>query len=79
MKNQKLKNITLSAPEDLISLARKRASENNGTLNDAFRKWLIQFTKPISLKGDYEELMSNLNGILVDSSKEFSRDKANER
>ena len=35
-----MKNITLSADEDLIEAARARARERHTTLNEEFRQWL---------------------------------------
>jgi hypothetical protein len=40
-----MKNITLSADEDLIERARLIAREQRRTLNEAFREWLAQFTE----------------------------------
>ena len=41
----RMKNITLSADEDLIERARLVAREQRRTLNDVFREWLAQFCK----------------------------------
>jgi len=71
--------MTLSAQKDLISLARKRAQQLDCTLNDAFREWLVQFTKPLSSRSDYEALMKSMNWVMVGSGAKFSRDVANER
>ncbi|MDZ7728611.1 MAG: hypothetical protein U5Q44_10705 [Dehalococcoidia bacterium] len=35
-----MKNITLSADENLIEAARERARRENTTLNEQFRRWL---------------------------------------
>ena len=40
-----MKNITLSADEELIEQARRLAREQKRTLNEAFREWLVQFTQ----------------------------------
>jgi hypothetical protein len=40
-----MKNITLSADEELIEQARQLARAQKRTLNDAFREWLVQFTQ----------------------------------
>lgn len=77
--SRKLKNITLSADEELIAIARQRAKSLDLSLNDAFRDWLIQFTKPASTKDEYEALMSSMKGALSGESKRFNREKANER
>ena len=39
-----MKNVTLSADEDLIEQARLVALSQRETLNAAFRKWLVQYT-----------------------------------
>jgi hypothetical protein len=38
-----VKNITLSADENLIEAARKRAREERTTLNEQFRRWLADY------------------------------------
>ena len=76
-KQRKLKNITFSADGDLITKARARARQDNATLNDAFRAWLEQFTRPITSKEEYQSLMHDMNGAL--SGSRFVRDEANER
>ena len=40
-----MKNITLSADENLIEAARARAREERTTLNDLFRRWLTDYTQ----------------------------------
>jgi hypothetical protein len=39
-----MKNVTLSADEDLIERSRLVARSQRRTLNAAFREWLLQFT-----------------------------------
>ena len=73
----KLKNITLSADEQLIAAARKKAHVENTTLNEQFRKWLEQFTRPISSRQEYQDLMESLSGKL--SGTKFNRERANDR
>lgn len=71
-----MKNITLSADEDLIERARRRARERRRTLNEEFRDWL----KAYSFGGDpdaYRSIMSELASI--DAGRAFTRDEANER
>jgi hypothetical protein len=48
-----VRNITLSADEDLIERARLAARAQRKSLNDAFREWLLQFT---AQSGDVQEL-----------------------
>jgi hypothetical protein len=47
-----MKNITLSADEDMIERARLIAREQRRTLNDAFRDWLVQFIVSSSLANE---------------------------
>ncbi len=42
-----MKNITLSADEGLIELARKKAMTHHRSLNDEFRAWLGDFLSRI--------------------------------
>jgi len=73
-----MKNVTLSADEDLIDKARLVARSQRKTLNAAFREWLLQFT---STEGDaaarYKALMKRLRYVKVD--RRFTRDEMNER
>lgn len=77
-----MRNITLSANEQLIDSARAKAHQNKTTLNAEFRKWLEQYTNSdADIKRrvqNYRELMSELSGISTDGKK-FSRDEMNER
>ena len=77
MAAKKLRNITFSADADLIAAARRRAKQEESTLNDEFRNWLEKFTRPVSSNNDFEKLMKSLNPAL--SGAKFSRDEANER
>jgi hypothetical protein len=72
-----MKNITLSADEDLIEKARSIARAQRRTLNDAFREWLTQFTASEGDAGNYRALMNQIRHI--DSGRHFSRDELNER
>ena len=73
-----MKNITLSADEDLIELARERAREQKRTLNDAFREWLLQFTQQSGKGEEFDALMERLRRT-VRSSGPYTRDEMNER
>jgi predicted transcriptional regulator len=73
----RMRNITLSADEDLIERARLIARAQRRTLNAAFREWLTQFTAtPGDVQG-YQALMQRLRHI--DAGRHFSRDELNER
>ena len=73
-----MKNVTLSADEDLIDKARLVARSRRKTLNAAFREWLLQFT---ASEGDaaarYKSIMKKLRYVKVD--RHFTRDEMNER
>ncbi len=72
-----LKNITLSADEELIRKARRKAQKENTTVNEQFRIWLSRFIKADNRMTDYDALMQKLS--YASSSKKFSRDELNER
>jgi len=72
-----VKNVTLSADEHLIELARSKAREQHTTLNEAFRRWLVQFTSQQDRAHEYKELMHRLS--YVKPGRRLSRDELNER
>lgn len=71
-----MRNITLSADEDLIEKARSIARAQRKTLNAAFREWLSQYT---SSEGDakvFSALMKEMRHI--DAGGHYNRDELNE-
>jgi predicted transcriptional regulator len=72
-----VKNITLSADEDLIEQARLVARAQHKTLNSAFREWLEQFTNRAGSVQEYDALMKRLEH--VNAGRHFSRTEMNER
>lgn len=73
-----MKNITLSASEELIEQARRKAASKGTTLNQEFRVWL----KSQSISGQeraqrYREIMARLDHI--DAGRKFTREEMNER
>jgi hypothetical protein len=72
-----MKNITLSADEELIEKARTIARSQRTTLNAAFREWLSQYTASPGDKQSFDALMKRLKH--VDSGGHFTRDEMNER
>ncbi|HUD10110.1 MAG TPA: hypothetical protein VMR28_00370 [Candidatus Saccharimonadales bacterium] len=73
-----MKNITLSAPEELIEKARKEAYANGTTLNQEFREWL----ESRNMSGEehvaqYRQLLKKLSH--VNAGRKFTRDEMNER
>ena len=72
-----MKNVTLSADEDLIEQARQVARSQRRTLNAAFREWLLQFTARAGNGQQVDALMRQLRH--VNAGRRFSRDEMNER
>jgi plasmid stability protein len=77
VKEEALKNITLSADEAVIELARKKAMEHHHSLNDEFRTWLRSYVSDRATDVEYEAMTRQLSHIV--SGGPFSRDEANER
>jgi len=77
-----MRNITMSADEHLIDVARARARQKKTTLNSEFRKWLESYTNSASNSKrrvqTYRSLMSELSDISTGGRK-FTRDEMNER
>ncbi len=73
----RMKNITLSADENLIEQARLIAKSQHKTLNAIFREWLEQFTTRSGSTQEFDALMRRLKH--VKSGRRFSRDEMNER
>ena len=72
-----LKNITLSADEQLIRKARMKAQKEHTTLNAQFRQWLENYTSIGMNSNDYESLMDQLS--YAKPVRKYSRDEMNER
>ena len=72
-----LKNVTLSADENLIKKARKRANKLNTTLNAEFRRWLIYYSSENSNSKNFDLLMEQFD--YVNAGDKFSRDELNAR
>lgn len=72
-----MKNITLSADEDLIEKARSVARAQRRTLNAAFREWLEQYTAGDGDSQNFDVLMKDLRS--VNAGRQFSREELNER
>ena len=73
-----MKNVTLSADEQLIEAARERARAENTTLNEQFRRWLADYAQAHERMQRYDEVMATLRGKLKVGRKP-SRDEMNER
>jgi hypothetical protein len=81
-----MKNITLSADEQLIDAARERARSEQTTLNEKFRQWLAEYaheythgyTQSQARLQRYDEVMASLRGQLVVGA-QLAREQMNER
>lgn len=74
-----MKNVTLSAKEDLIQRARELAKERHTTLNQMFRDWLQSLDSGSNRRNAYRSLMSQMEQIGISGSPKFSREEMNER
>ena len=72
-----VKNITLSAEDELIERARLRAAKEKRTLNAAFRDWLQRYAGADTGREEYARLMKRLSHVR--SGRGFSREEMNER
>jgi hypothetical protein len=72
-----LKNITLSADENLIKKAREKAHQESTTLNASFRQWLSQFANSSTTAEDYDQLTQSLKYVRTD--RKYTRSDMNER
>lgn len=74
-----LRNITLSAEEELIALARKKAGVAQSTLNAEFRKWLAAYAHAQDTEAveRFRDVMQELGSL--SSGRSYTRDEMNER
>jgi hypothetical protein len=74
-----LRNITLSADEQLIARARDKAGAAQSSLNVEFRKWLEGYaaTQDAAAVTRFRDVMQQLGS--VDAGRTFTRDEMNER
>jgi hypothetical protein len=72
-----MKNVTLSADENLIEQARLVARAQHKTLNAAFREWLLTFTAQSGNGQEVDALMRRLRH--VNAGRRCTRDEMNER
>ncbi len=73
-----MKNITLSADEQLIESARSRARRENTTLNNEFRRWLASYAGREQQARQAESAMRELRGKLL-VGRTLTREERNER
>lgn len=72
-----MKNVTLSADENLIEKARLLAQAQHTTLNAVFREWLELFTSQAGSAQEFDALMIRLQHVRT--TRTFTRDERNER
>jgi hypothetical protein len=72
-----MKNVTLSADEDLIERARTIARTKRTTLNQEFRDWLARFAASEGGVQSFDALMNDLHA--VNAGRRYTRDEMNER
>jgi len=73
-----MKNITLSADEDLIESARDRARREHTTLNNEFRRWLQSYVGQQQKAEFANTTLHELRGKVRIGHK-LTRDEMNER
>jgi hypothetical protein len=73
-----MRNVTLSADEDLIERARVIAQSRHTTLNDAFREWLAQYSAEAGTVEEFDALLARLRRK-VEARGPYSREEMNER
>ncbi len=74
-----MKNITLSADENLIEAARRRAAAEHTTLNAQFRLWLDNYVRREQQAAEAMRVIRDLQGGLFTGGRTFTRDEMNER
>lgn len=74
-----VKNITLSADENLIEAARARAQAEGTTLNEKFRLWLDGYVGRRQQADAAIATIRALRGRLATGGRKFTRGEMNER
>ena len=74
-----MRNITLSASEEVIERARAMAREHHTTLNQMFRDWLQSVDHGSKRIGGYRGFMQRISGRVEVGGRKFSREEMNER
>ena len=74
-----MKNITLSADEELIEAARERARAENTTLNEQFRLWLADYARREQQAERAMAVVRELQGKVRTGGRKFTREEMNER
>lgn len=74
-----MKNITLSADDNLIEAARERARNEHTTLNAQFRRWLADYVSQEQKADKAMALIEELRGQVRTGGRKFTREEMNER
>ena len=74
-----MKNITLSAEDNLIEQARQVARVQHKTLNQMFREWLSDVATRQNNTREYRALMRDIRQSGAMAGRKFSREEMNER
>ena len=74
-----MKNITLSADENMIEAARRRAVSEHTTLNEQFRLWLKNYVRREQQAAEAMRVMRELRGSISTGGRKFTREEMNER
>ena len=74
-----VKNITLSADENLIAAARRRAVAEHTSLNEQFRLWLRKYVRREQQAAEAMRAIRELQRGIFTGGRKFTRDEMNER
>lgn len=74
-----MKNITLSADEHLIEVARQRALTEKTTLNEQFRCWLENYARRSRSADEAMFVVERIRSYAGTGGRKFTRDEMNER
>ena len=75
-----MRNVTLSAADQLIDQAREKARAKGLTLNDEFRKWLATYVEANDGQSAVNRFRSVMQALPnADAGRAFTRDEMNER
>ncbi len=73
-----MKNITLSADENLIEAARQHAILEHTTLNEQFRLWVDEYVRRKQQADAAMDTINVLRGRISTEGRKFTRDEMNE-
>ena len=75
-----MRNVTLSAADQIIDQARDKARAKGVTLNDEFRSWLARYVQETDGQSAVNRFRSVMQALPnADAGRSFSRDEMNER